>query len=62
MSQIAEVSEDMSGLKEDRAKHIGAAQAIAEISARQATKNTLIVSIIAVVCALLTLMIQKHWI
>jgi hypothetical protein len=44
-----------------RAEQVGAARAIAELAERRATKNTRIVSIIAAICAVLTLCIQKHW-
>ncbi len=44
-----------------RAEQVGAARAIAELAEKRATKNTRIVSVIAAICAVLTLCIQKHW-
>lgn len=44
-----------------RAEQVGAAQAIAELAERRASKNTWIVSLIAVACSLFTICIQKHW-
>lgn len=61
MRELAEIGENMDGLKTARAADMGAAQAIAEMARRRGKHNTLIVSIIMLGCTVITIMIQKHW-
>lgn len=57
----SEMDSKLMSLVTARAEQVGAAKAIAEMAERRANKNTWIVSLIAAVCAIVTVCIQKHW-
>ena len=57
----AEMDAKIMNLVTARAEQVGAAKAIAELAERRASKNTWIVSLIVATCAIVTILIQEHW-